>query len=288
MQISKGGTLARYGKNLVLLGDAAVGKTSLIRRFVVDKYDDKYISTIGKKITKKEMVLNLPEGDTNLSLMIWDIIGQTGYKEIQKASFKNAHGAMVVVDLTRAETLENLSAYWIPMILEVTGPIPLVILGNKADLKAEPKVTYDDLEEVAGNCEGYDYTVPIYLTSAKTGEHVENAFMNVSGQLFMRIIEPKVPEPSKLMDKERVGSVQDLVDHIVADFAEKLGGIEKATPFVKHQLEVTGLDLSHPTEHHVLAFVDRLAKVEAMYKHPEEVEENRMKRLGLFNYKKNS
>ncbi|KYK28124.1 MAG: hypothetical protein AYK23_01915 [Candidatus Proteinoplasmatales archaeon SG8-5] len=280
--------MARYSKNLVLLGDAAVGKTSLIRRFVVDKYDDKYISTIGKKITKKDMALNLVEGPISLTLMIWDIIGQIGYKEVQKASFKNAHGAMLVVDLTRPETLENLSNYWIPMIHEVTGPIPLVILGNKADLKVEAKVTYDDLERIAGNCDGYDYTVPIYLTSAKTGEHVENAFVNVSGQLFMRLIEPKVPEPPKLMDKERIGSVQDLVDHIVADFADNLGGIEKATPFVKHQLEVTGLDLSHPTEHHVLAFVDRLAKVETAYKQPDEVEENRIKRLELFKYKKDT
>ena len=106
------------------------------------------------------------------------------------------------------------------------------------------------------------------------------------GRQILRLEKDVVPEPPKLMERESISTIQDLVDHIVADFAEKLGGIEKATPFVKHQLEVTHLDLSHPTEQHVLAFVDRLAKVEATYKQPEEVERNRMKRLGLFHYKK--
>lgn len=278
--------MARYSRNLVLLGDAAVGKTSLIRRFVVDKYDDKYITTIGKKVTRKEVVLD-PEGETpdEVSLMIWDIIGQKGYKYTQSVSFMHAHGALMVADMTRAETLESLKSYWIPLILKVTGPIPIIFLGNKADLKDEAQFSLNDIEKLADSYEWSGVKLPAYLTSAKTGAGVEDAFVNVADQILKHKVSTKINIPWQIMDRDEIGSMQDVVDHIVADFADQFGGIENATPFIKHQLEASGLDLAKPSEAAVLNFVERLRKVEGTFREKSVVEKNRMARLKLFQYK---
>lgn len=278
--------MAQFSRNLVLLGDAAVGKTSLIRRFVVDKYDDKYITTIGKKVSKKDVTVR-PEGKegADVTLMIWDIIGQKGYRQIQSLSFMHAHAALLVADVTRADTLESLKSYWIPLILKVTGPVPTIILGNKSDLKTEAQFSVKDLEKLAGSCEGFGAKLPSYLTSAKTGVNVEEAFGDIADRILEQKTTPRVLIPPQLMDTDEISSVQDIVDHIVTDFADQFGGIENATPFVKHQLEVTGLDLARPTETAVLNFVERLAKVESTFREKHVVEKNRQARLRLFQYK---
>src|SRR5438046_784173 len=88
-------------RKILLLGDGAVGKTSLIRRFVVDKFSDDYITTIGTKVTKKDLRLESPGKVTDLTFMIWDVLGQKGYKGIQESSFqgaKAAHEFIVVAD----------------------------------------------------------------------------------------------------------------------------------------------------------------------------------------------
>ena len=84
---------------ICIVGDPAVGKTSLIRRFVFDKYDDKYISTLGTKISKKDVLYN--DKKIEMTMMIWDVIGQQSFKSIHKSAFKGAKGAFIVCDLTR-------------------------------------------------------------------------------------------------------------------------------------------------------------------------------------------
>src|SRR3990170_686092 len=77
-------------RKVLLLGDASVGKTSLIRRFVVDKFSDDYITTIGTKVTKRDLRLELGNRTVDLSLMIWDVLGQKGYKGIQESAFRGS------------------------------------------------------------------------------------------------------------------------------------------------------------------------------------------------------
>lgn len=278
--------MAQYSRNLVLLGDSAVGKTSLIRRYVVDKYDDEYISTIGKKVTKKEVVLGPKDDPTSVTLMIWDIIGQKGFKYTQSVSFMHAHGALLVADLTRKDTLESLRSYWVPLLLKVTGPIPIIFMGNKADLEKEAQFSLGDLEKLADSCEGFGAKLPSYLTSAKTGDNVEDVFVNVAGQIVKHKASLKLNIPWQLMDRNEIGSLQDVVDHIIADFSDQLGGIENATPFIKHQLESSGLDLAKPNEQAILQFIERLAKVEQTFRPQEMVDENKAARLRLFQYKR--
>ncbi|MCX6658706.1 MAG: GTP-binding protein, partial [Euryarchaeota archaeon] len=91
------------------IGDAGVGKTSLIKRYVLDVFDDRYIATIGTKVTKKIVDV---DGQAKVMMLVWDIMGQKGFRELlREAYFFGAHGAIAVCDLTNKETLEELR-YW--------------------------------------------------------------------------------------------------------------------------------------------------------------------------------
>jgi small GTP-binding protein len=269
-------------KNIILVGDSSVGKTSLIRRFVIDKYSDKYISTIGAKVTKKEVITGTKENTTNMTLMIWDIIGQKGYRYTQSMSFKRMHGALLVADLTRKDTLESLRGYWIPLILRIRGAIPMIFLGNKSDLKGELQIYLADIQKTAASCESFGSERTCYLTSAKTGAHVEDAFLSIARLVQVSKAKEKLGIPFGLMDGTDIKTLYDVLDHIIADFADQYGGLENATPVIKHQLELSGLDLAAPSEVGIVQFVDRLAKIERSFKQKEEVEKNRMNRLRLF------
>lgn len=153
------------------IGDAGVGKTSLIKRFVLDVFDDRYIATIGTKVTKKIVEVDSGGDSVKVMMLIWDIMGQKGFRELlREAYFFGAHGAIAVCDLTNKETLEELR-YWIKALTDVAGDVPLVFAGNKADLENETVVKEADLQELAEK-----YEAEAFLTSAKTGQNVENMF----------------------------------------------------------------------------------------------------------------
>src|SRR5436309_13623125 len=93
-------------RKILLLGDGAVGKTSLIRRFVVDKFSDDYITTIGTKVTKKDLRLESPGKATDMTLMIWEVLGQEGYRGIQESFLHGAKDALLVYDESRQRSAE--------------------------------------------------------------------------------------------------------------------------------------------------------------------------------------
>ncbi|RLF47472.1 MAG: GTP-binding protein [Thermoplasmata archaeon] len=152
-------------RKICMLGDPAVGKTSLVRRFVYSTFDDKYISTIGTKIVKKDVNVQ----GNNLTLLIWDILGQNA-TPLHSVYYKGASGALVVADVTVEQSITNIPR-WIDGFRKIAGNAPVVIVGNKIDLK---RVDEDYLAKLCG-C-----SHPIVLTSAKTGEGVERAFTEIS------------------------------------------------------------------------------------------------------------
>jgi len=112
---------------IVLLGEGAVGKTSLVRKFVEGSYSDDYITTIGVNVKKKVLA------DMGLQLLIWDIYGQKASAARHAANYHGAKGALMVYDSTRKSTFDNMPG-WIADLYKVTGDIPVVILGNKFDI----------------------------------------------------------------------------------------------------------------------------------------------------------
>jgi small GTP-binding protein len=166
-------------RKICLLGDWGVGKTSLIKKFVFDQFDDKYISTLGTKVTKKRIKFKISaEEIIDMNILIWDIMGQEEFKKIQLMAYKNANGAILVCDITRRETLDNLKT-WSSELFSITGEIPIIIMANKSDLKDEAKFNIDDLARTAQG-----FPAPHYMTSAKTGENVEEAFIKIGKKLL--------------------------------------------------------------------------------------------------------
>jgi len=162
---------------VVLVGDKAVGKTSLIRRYVLDQFDDRYLLTLGAKVTKKVEDVRIPDRNVHaiLELNVWDIMGQVGFRELAKeAYFHGSRGILAVVDLTRKTTLEEIDE-WIKSVREVTGPVPLVLLANKRDLASQAALTPAQVTQKAA-----DLGCLSFLTSAKTGENVEAAFRELA------------------------------------------------------------------------------------------------------------
>lgn len=176
-------------KKICLFGDSGVGKTSLIVRYVQNKFDEKYIRTIGTNIYKKnvEVMNNFTKQPATFKLLIWDIMGQKGIRELlQEAYFDGASGAIGVCDCTDRDTLEDLDS-WRKAITKVAGEIPMVFLANKCDLKEQMAMNKDDLKnilvkyvDVMGDSKLRKILLngkePCLFTSAKTGENVELAF----------------------------------------------------------------------------------------------------------------
>ncbi len=173
--------LVKMAKKVVVIGDPAVGKTSLIKRFVQDVFDDRYLNTIGAKVMKKELGVNRPDtGEiVDLKLILWDIAGQESYEIVKKAYYRGASGAIVVCDSTRKETMDDLHR-WIENLFDVTDVIPLVIIINKIDLDEETQFTEEQASE-----EFAAYGAGVFRTSAKTGENVERIFHEL-GKLISR------------------------------------------------------------------------------------------------------
>lgn len=165
-------------KKVCLLGDYAVGKTSLVRRFVYDLFDDKYLSTIGVKVSRKVIVLPRNGDLVELTLMLWDLAGSEEYNSVRASYLRGAAGAIIVCDLTRPASLDNVLRY-AAELQRINPGARLIIAGNKEDLRDQRQVTD---EEIVGRAAALH--APHYLTSAKTGTNVEAVFRHL-GQLLI-------------------------------------------------------------------------------------------------------
>jgi small GTP-binding protein len=156
-------------KKIVMIGSFAVGKTSLIRRFVDNKFSEDYLTTIGVTLSKKIVT----ELDTQL--MIWDIEGSTKHKPINVSYLMGAHGAIIVADLTREVTLEELEQH-IQTVQKVKKEMPIIIALNKSDLIGDEEKQNSILNELQNKFTNYQ----LFLTSAKDGKNVENIFSKLA------------------------------------------------------------------------------------------------------------
>jgi small GTP-binding protein len=163
-------------KKICLLGDFNVGKTSLIRRFVEDKFSDQYLSTVGVKVSRKSIDIHTNLDVNQVNLIVWDLEGQTKFKEITPNYLKGASGAIIVADLTRSNSLNNITQH-INLFLEINPHSAIAIALNKADLVPVEKLT--KLMELYSfyDCK---QIVKTYKTSAKTGEGVVDLFQELA------------------------------------------------------------------------------------------------------------
>ena len=152
-------------KKICMVGVFATGKTCLVQRFVHSIFSPRYLSTVGVKIDRKEVAVR---GDP-VTLLLWDLEGRDGTRDVNPSYVKGAHGLIFVVDGTRRETFDQ--AFEIrDTVTSHVGAVPAVFAFNKSDLTDEWKLTAADEESVSGR--GL-YGV---RTSAKSGAGVEETF----------------------------------------------------------------------------------------------------------------
>lgn len=162
-------------KKICMLGSFAVGKTSLVARFVHSIYREQYLTTVGVKIDKKIVRV----GDTDVSLIVWDLHGEDEFQKIRTAYLRGSSGFLFVADGTRGATLDKVVELH-RSATDAVGDVPFVVLVNKADLEAEWEVDADALETAAAR----GWTV--LRTSAKTGQGVEEAFLRIAESMTER------------------------------------------------------------------------------------------------------
>lgn len=158
---------AHYLLKIVLLGDPAVGKTSLAKRYVDNMFRMDYIMTIGTDIRTKTVLID----DSRIKLVIWDLGGQPLFQDVRTTYCKGANGAVLTFDLSSQKTLTNLHR-WAETVWRFVGKIPLVVVGTKADLRSLRVVSAEqawDLTRFIG--------AKYFEVSSKTGEGVDKTFL---------------------------------------------------------------------------------------------------------------
>ena len=167
-------------KKVVILGDPAVGKTSLIRRYVINTFDERYISTIGARVSKKEVGVQTVTPPVRMDMMIWDLIGSKESTRLHEMYYRGAEGALVVCDISRLSTIENMGM-WVESFRKAEGDRPAILIINKADLQGFWTLDEDSMEALAARHHTF-----YYLTSAKTGANVEAAFLRLGEEMVLK------------------------------------------------------------------------------------------------------
>ena len=158
-------------KKICLLGAFGVGKTSLTRRFVDSIFSDTYLTTVGVKIDKKVVAV----ADNTVNLLIWDIAGEDDISAVRTSYLRGAAGYLLVVDVTRAQTLDVARSIHDRVVAEI-GDIPFLCLLNKTDVE-EWDIAAAHIEDLSA--QGWT----VLHTSAKTGAGVESAFSDLAQRI---------------------------------------------------------------------------------------------------------
>lgn len=158
---------------IMMLGDSSVGKSAILKRLVQDKFDLNAMTTIGAE--KYEATLDI-RGEP-VPLKIWDTAGQERYRSLQRAYFQRANGFMLVYDVSQKSTMVSLKRWMQDIQDNSNSEVQVVLSANKADLAPDYDVT--ELETFART-----YNMPYYLTSARTGQNIREAFVQLSSKIM--------------------------------------------------------------------------------------------------------
>ncbi|MEW5761086.1 MAG: Rab family GTPase [Candidatus Thermoplasmatota archaeon] len=248
-----------FSFKIVLLGNGAVGKTSLVNRYVFRLFSDEYMRTIGVNVKKKNVKIEHKGEKFDINLMIWDIEGQATYN-LLTGYLKGAHGGILVCDMTAPRTIDFLD-FWLNATLAYSevgknigiGGQPLLIAANKYDLivdeKKHAKPGYADMINLLETTIR-EKLIPLepslgkinYLfTSAKTGLGVEDIFFQIAKNLidiycFKEKKEAKFSEEKYI---EKIGAKEENINRVI----ESLSRVGKKDEEMKKPTEVEALSL---------------------------------------------
>lgn len=160
-------------KKVCMLGAFAVGKTSLVARFVRSIFSEKYQTTVGVKIDKKSVKV----GEEDVNLMLWDLHGEDEFQKIRLSYLRGTSGYLLVADGTRAESLD-IAVEIQKTVQQEVGDVPFILVLNKSDLAAQWALDQGDVDALAAR------RWEIIKSSAKTGEGVEDAFLTLAQRML--------------------------------------------------------------------------------------------------------
>lgn len=166
-----------YLFKVVICGDYAVGKTSLVRRFTTGTFSFDYKTTLAVNFVNTEVVI---EG-FHIDLAIWDTAGQERFQKLRKEYYKNANAVIFVYDLTRPESFHHIEDRWKPEVDSTIQGYTPILIGTKTDLTEQRVVTARSGEDLARRISATHYE-----TSALSGENVEKAFHNLAQLLLTK------------------------------------------------------------------------------------------------------
>ena len=172
--------MAIIKRKICVLGSFSVGKTSLVNRFVNDRFDEKYLTTVGISVSQKLMppLQDRKNGQAvQYMFLIWDIAALEKFDPISMNYFRGAAGALAVADVTRPETIDDLGPLC-KKFIEINPKAALITVGNKADLYKGDETVREDLNKMAS-----EYDADMLLTSAKSGDGVDSAFIALSQKI---------------------------------------------------------------------------------------------------------
>ncbi|MFW9827666.1 MAG: Rab family GTPase [Candidatus Thorarchaeota archaeon] len=161
---------------IIVIGDPAVGKSSLLTNFCGDKFRYEYNPTVGVNITKEPVTIKDDVGkEITINLMIWDIAGQPQFYMLHRPYFNGADGIMLVYDITRSSSFSNINNWWSTSVKYGLSSIPRILIGNKIDLRDERKIILPMAEHLSEKL-----NAPFFETSALTGENVKLIFQKIA------------------------------------------------------------------------------------------------------------
>ena len=167
-----------YSLKIIIIGEPAVGKTSLIKKFVSGQFSKDYRSSIGTNIFAKKLKL---DNEIDTTIQLWDIAGQERWTNMRHLYYAGAKGVLIVGDLTRKNTFDQIVRFWVPDVKKYCNFAPILLLANKCDL--ESRLSKTEINSLGERINA----ISIFNTSAKTGENVEEAFNIISEQVIKRL-----------------------------------------------------------------------------------------------------
>lgn len=178
----KDNSIKEWALKLALLGDPAVGKTSLINKYITNSFKESYQPTLGVNIVSK--YIKIDEINSKIHLLLWDIAGQDKYELTRQSFFQGCVGALLVYDITRFSTFEQIKIKWHEDFKKYSRPDgTYILIGNKSDLKDSIKVSFEEGKSLSKEINATDFIE----TSAKYGENVEEAFKKLVMHILKKV-----------------------------------------------------------------------------------------------------
>ena len=185
---------------VIVVGDGAVGKSSITIRTCFGRFDAAYIMTIGVDFGIKTCEID----DVSMKMQIWDTAGQERFHFLLGTYYKGAHGALIVYDITRSSSYENIPMWMENIVKNIGKPIPTILIGNKSDLQILRDVPPDAGPKMAKTLSTkYGLEIPFCETSAKTNENVEIVFLEL-GRMMLQDLQKEAKKVEEWKERAKV------------------------------------------------------------------------------------